>query len=139
MNDLSLHILDIIQNSIAAQATFISLYVCVDEKRDVLTISIADNGMGMTKQQIAKVEDPFFTTRTTRRVGLGIPLFKQSAEQSGGGLKIESAVGVGTVITATFGYTNIDRPPMGDIENTFELMVSCNPKIQFELINENIN
>lgn len=133
MNDLSLHILDIMQNSISAGASSISLLICVDEVRDLLTISIADNGKGMTRAQLDKLEDPFFTSRTTRKVGLGIPLFKQSAVQSGGGLKVESEVGVGTTVTATFGYANIDRPPLGNVANAFALMVSCNPKIRFEL------
>lgn len=133
MNDLSLHILDIMQNSISAGASSISLLICVDEVRDLLTISIADNGKGMTRVQLDKLEDPFFTSRTTRKVGLGIPLFKQSAVQSGGEFEVESEVGIGTTVTATFGYTNIDRPPLGNVANAFALMVSCNPKIRFEL------
>lgn len=133
MNDLSLHILDIMQNSISAGASVISLLILIDEKADLLTISVTDNGKGMTSEQLAKLEDPFFTSRTTRKVGLGIPLFKQSAVQSGGGLQVESEVGVGTTVTATFGYTNIDRPPLGKVANAFVLMVSCNPGIRFEL------
>lgn len=140
MNDLSLHILDIMQNSISAGASSISLLICVDEDADVLTISIADNGKGMTREQLDRVEDPFFTSRTTRKVGLGIPLFKQSAVQSGGRFTVESEVGVGATVTATFGYTHIDRPPLGNVANTFVLMVSSNPDIRFELqYNDNGN
>lgn len=133
MNDLSLHILDIMQNCISAEASSISLLICLDEDADALKISIADNGKGMTREQLDRVEDPFFTLRTTRKVGLGIPLFKQAAVQSEGGLTVESEVGVGTTVTATFVYTHIDRPPLGNVANTFVLMVSSNPDIRFEL------
>ncbi|MEG1554409.1 MAG: ATP-binding protein [Rikenellaceae bacterium] len=133
MNDLALHILDIMQNSISANASYISLVICEDIGADLLTIIIKDNGKGMTKEQVDKLADPFFTSRTTRKVGLGIPLFKQSAIQSGGSLDVESEVGVGTTVKAIFGYSNIDRPPLGNVANAFILMVSCNPNIRFEL------
>ncbi|MEG2318636.1 MAG: ATP-binding protein [Rikenellaceae bacterium] len=133
MNDLALHILDIMQNSISANASYISLVICEDIGADLLTIIIKDNGKGMTKEQVDKLADPFFTSRTTRKVGLGIPLFKQSAIQSGGSLDVESEVGIGTTVKAIFGYSNIDRPPLGNVANAFILMVSCNPNIRFEL------
>ncbi len=132
MNDLAMHLLDIVQNSISAGATLIIIVVEIDEKGDLLTISIEDNGKGMTQEQVKKLSDPFFTSRTTRKVGLGIPLFKQSAEQSGGHLEVRSEVGKGTTVTATFGYTNIDRPPLGDMGNAVVLLVSSNPKIEFQ-------
>lgn len=132
MNDLAMHLLDIVQNSISAEATLIIIVVEIDEKGDLLTISIEDNGKGMTQEQVKKLSDPFFTSRTTRKVGLGIPLFKQSAEQSGGHLEVRSEVGKGTTVTATFGYTNIDRPPLGDMGNAVVLLVSSNPKIEFQ-------
>ncbi|MDD2491299.1 MAG: ATP-binding protein [Bacteroidales bacterium] len=133
MNDLSLHIIDIIQNSLSAGAGIIKLTVEEDIPRDSLVIIIEDNGRGMTKEVAERLEDPFYTTRTTRRVGMGIPLFKQSALQSGGGLSITSEVGKGTVVRAWFVHSNIDRPPLGDIANSFVLMVSANPEMHFVL------
>ncbi len=131
MNDLSLHIIDIIQNSLSAGARLIKLTVNENIKEDLLTIEIEDNGKGMTAQQVMSLEDPFFTSRTTRRVGMGIPLFKQSALQSSGDLIVLSEPGVGTKVTATFKYSHIDRPPLGDLANSFILMVSANPEIDF--------
>jgi Signal transduction histidine kinase len=133
MNDLSLHIIDIIQNSISAGATLITLVIIEDIDGNLLTIIIEDNGRGMSSEQVQRLSDPFFTTRTTRKVGMGIPLFRQSAEQSGGGLVVESTVGVGTKVTATFIHDNIDRPPLGDVANSFILMVSANPQLDFLL------
>ena len=125
MNDLSLHIIDIIQNSLSAGAKRIGLTVKEDSANDRLTISIEDNGKGMSREVAAKLEDPFYTTRTTRKVGMGIPLFKQSAMQSGGNLSVESELGKGTTVTAWFELGNIDRPPLGDVANSFVLMVSA--------------
>ena len=133
MNDLSLHIMDIIQNSISAGASLIELTVIEDIRSNLLTIVIEDNGRGMSDEQLKKLSDPFFTSRTTRRVGMGIPLFRQSAEQSGGNLAVESVVGEGAKVIATFIYDNIDRPPLGDIANTFILTVSANPQLDFIL------
>ncbi len=133
MNDLSLHIIDIIQNSLSAGAFLIRLTVDENIKEDKLTIIIEDNGKGMTQEQVSKLTDPFFTSRTTRRVGMGIPLFKQSANQCGGDLKVESVLGKGTIITAWFRYSNIDCPPLGDVANAFILMLSANPDHHFIL------
>lgn len=131
MNDLSLHLIDIIQNSISAGATLITLRVAEDNAADTLTLTVEDNGRGMTAQQVEKLSDPFFTTRTTRRVGMGIPLFRQSAEQAGGELTVESTVGKGTVVRASFQNSHIDRPPLGNVANSFILMVSANPELDF--------
>ncbi len=131
MNDLSLHVIDIIQNSLSAGASLIKLTVDENLKRDLLTITIGDNGRGMSQEQVSKLEDPFFTSRTTRRVGMGIPLFKQSAEQSEGSLTVSSEAGKGTIVTALFRHSHIDRPPLGDIANALILMVSANPDIDF--------
>lgn len=131
MNDLSLHIIDIIQNSLSAGASFIGLTVDENLKEDKITIKIEDNGKGMTQDQVSRLTDPFFTSRTTRRVGMGIPLFKQSANQSGGDLKVESVPGKGTTVTAWFRQSNIDCPPMGDVANAFILMLSANPALHF--------
>ncbi len=131
MNDLSLHILDIVQNSISAGATLITIAIAENRADDLLTITIEDNGKGMTKEQVERVTDPYFTSRTTRKVGLGLPLFKQSAEQSGGALTVESVVGSGTKVVAVFTYKHIDRPALGDTANAVMLLVSANPSIDF--------
>jgi len=132
MNDLSMHILDIIQNSLSAGASVIELDVCEDVKNNLLAIAIKDNGKGMTPEQVAQVTDPFFTSRTTRKVGMGLPLYRQTAEQSGGALKVESETGVGTTVAATFVYDHIDRPPTGDLANAVVLMMSANPDHLFK-------
>ncbi len=132
MNDLSLHIIDIIQNSVSAGATLISLSIEDSLKNDCLKISIKDNGKGMDQEQVKNLSDPFFTSRTTRRVGMGIPLFKQAAEQTGGSLEVNSVIGIGTEVVASFVNSHIDRAPLGDVANSFILMVSANPNIDFE-------
>lgn len=131
MQELSLHILDIAQNAISAGAKIV--WVTVDEQpaADLLTVTVRDDGRGMTPEQVRAVTDPFYTTRTTRKVGLGVPLFKMAAEQAGGGLVIESEPGHGTVLRAEFGLSNIDRMPLGDLGATVFLLISCNPSIDF--------
>ena len=131
MNDLSMHILDIVQNSISAGATRVALTVDEAPGADLLTIVIGDNGKGMTPEQVSRLSDPFFTSRTTRKVGMGIPLLMDSARQSGGDVRIESEPGKGTEVTAVFGYSNIDRPPLGDVANALMLLVSSNPALDF--------
>ena len=131
MNDLSMHILDIVQNSISAGATRVTLTVDEAPAADLLTIAIGDNGKGMTPEQVSRLADPFFTSRTTRRVGMGIPLLMDSARQSGGDVRIESEPGKGTEVTAVFRYSNIDRPPLGDVANALMLLVSSNPDLDF--------
>jgi hypothetical protein len=115
---LSLHILDILENSIAAGATRVELRIEEDLEADRLTIEIIDNGKGMDEETLARVLDPFFTTRRTRHVGLGLPLFAAAAEWCNGGLHIESSVGQGTRVIATFQHSHIDRAPLGDIKGT---------------------
>lgn len=126
-----MHILDIVQNSISAGATRVTLTVDEAPAADLLTIAIGDNGRGMTPEQVSSLADPFFTSRTTRRVGMGIPLLMDSARQSGGDVRIESEPGKGTEVTAVFGYSNIDRPPLGDVANALMLLVSSNPDLDF--------
>ena len=125
-----MHILDIVQNSISAGATLVTLTVDESPAEDLLTIAVGDNGRGMTPEQVSRLADPFFTSRTTRRVGMGIPLLMDSARQSGGDVRIESP-GKGTEVTAVFGYSNIDRPPLGDVANALMLLVSSNPDLDF--------
>jgi len=118
MRELSLHILDAMQNSLEAGATLIELTIEEDLKADRLTITVRDNGHGMAEEQLARIADPFFTTRNTRHVGLGIPLFKAAAEHCNGALTVTSRLGEGTTLQATFQHSHIDRAPLGDIAGT---------------------
>jgi anti-sigma regulatory factor (Ser/Thr protein kinase) len=131
MKDLSLHILDVVQNSVSAGAKNIVVSIAEDTKKDTLTILIQDDGKGMAPEVLARVTDPYYTTRTTRHVGLGLPLFKQNAEMSGGSFHIESEVGRGTVVKAVFGHSHIDRPPLGDMAGVLMMMVGSNPEIEY--------
>lgn len=131
MRELSLHILDILQNSIAAGATRIEIDVAGDTAANRLTISITDNGKGMDAELLKKVRDPFTTTRTTRRVGLGIPMLTAACEACGGHLELESTPGKGTRISAAFVLDHIDRAPMGDITGTMVAVIAANPDISF--------
>ncbi|MCK4307443.1 sensor histidine kinase [candidate division WOR-3 bacterium] len=131
MEDLSLHILDIVENSIGAKASRIKIKVNEDMKRNLLTIEIKDNGEGMDKETIKKVLDPFYTTRTTRRVGLGLSLLAQATKESEGNIKIKSIIGKGTSVKAIFQYNHIDRKPLGDIEKTLTTLIVGNPEINF--------
>lgn len=131
MNEIALHILDIVQNSIRAQATKIEVMIDEDRVKDVFEIVIVDNGKGMTEEQLKEVDDPFFTTRTTRSVGMGISLLKQGTEQTGGHLEIESKLGKGTRLKAVYHHQHIDRPILGDIAGTMTLLIGANPQIRF--------
>ncbi len=131
MRELSLNILDIAQNSIAAGASLIRIEVAEDTSKNELLISISDNGCGMTPEQVSSVLDPFFTTRTTRKVGMGIPLFKLAAEQTGGRLKIESEKGKGTTTSALFRTDSIDFTPLGDVTSTVVILISMNTDRDF--------
>ncbi|MBQ7815859.1 MAG: sensor histidine kinase [Oscillospiraceae bacterium] len=130
MQGLSLNILDIAQNSIVANATLIEIGVEVD-KNELLTITIRDNGKGMDEEAVKNVINPFFTSRTTRKVGLGVPFFKQAAEETGGSFHIESQVGVGTTIKAVFDTTNIDCTPLGEVWDTVAILIQMNDTIDF--------
>ncbi len=131
MRDISMHILDIIGNSVRAKAQLIEVSVVENSMDDTFIITIADDGCGMDAKTIESALDPFFTSRKTRKVGLGIPLLQQNTQLTGGGLNIESELGKGTKLVATFSRTHIDRPPLGDISGTVSLMVSGNPNVDF--------
>lgn len=118
MRDLSLHILDLLQNAVEAGATRITLTVAEDEGRDRLTITVQDNGRGMAPELASRALDPFVTTRQTRHVGLGLPLLAAAAERAGGGVEVHSAPEKGTVVTATFELRHWDRAPLGDLPET---------------------
>ena len=131
MRELSLNILDIAQNSISAGASLTEILVKENTTEKTLLIGIYDNGKGMSEEQVKNVQDPFFTTRTTRKVGMGIPLFKLAAEQTGGSFKITSELGVGTRVDALFKTDSIDFTPLGDIEATVSTIVSMNEDKDF--------
>lgn len=131
MRELSLNVMDIVQNSISAKAKYIQITILENRKKSVLSIEIEDDGKGMSKKQVENVQDPFFTTRTTRKVGLGVPLFKMAAEQTGGAFRITSKQGVGTVVCAEFVTNHMDMTPLGDINATVSLLIQCNPEIDF--------
>ena len=131
MRDLSMHILDIAGNSVRAGASLIEVSLMEYPENDILVLTVKDNGCGMDKETMVKAMDPFFTSRHTRKVGLGIPLLQQNTQQTGGNVHIESEPGKGTLLTATFTRSHIDRPPMGDLAGTISLMVSGNPHTDF--------
>jgi anti-sigma regulatory factor (Ser/Thr protein kinase) len=131
MTELSLNVLDIANNSVRAGASLIEIHVNIDTVQDILSLRISDNGYGMTDEQLKKVEDPFYTTRTTRGVGLGIPFMKQAAVSTGGSFHIESTYQAGTTVTAIFGLSHIDRMPLGDINSTIYTLMIANTQIDF--------
>jgi hypothetical protein len=126
-----MHILDIVQNSITAKACLIQITISDSKINNIYRIEIKDDGYGMEAEIAQKVIDPYFTTRQTRKVGLGIPLFKQNAERTGGTFNLESNKGIGTVISASFEHNHLDRPVLGDIEGTIVLLAAANPEIDF--------
>lgn len=131
MKELSLHILDIVQNSITANATIIEIIITESIKDDFLKIRITDNGCGMSEELVKKVVSPFTTTRTTRKVGLGISLFKAAAERCNGSFFIDSVVGEGTTIETSFQRSHIDRAPLGNMADTFTVLLSSKEGIDF--------
>jgi len=131
MKDLSLHIMDILQNSTRAGASKIELDIVENTLENTYRIIFTDNGCGMDEETVKRVVDPFFTTRTVRKVGLGLPLLKQNCEQTGGSLHITSKAGEGTQVEAVFIHNHIDRPALGDIAGTIVLTASAYPDIHF--------
>lgn len=131
MQEISLNILDIAQNSVKAKASLIEIIVEEQVIANRLVVTVMDNGCGMDAAQVAQVTNPFYTTRTTRKVGLGVPFFKMAAELTGGSFRIRSAPGEGTALTAVFVYDSIDRMPLGDMAETMAALVQCNPQIDF--------
>lgn len=131
MTELSLNILDVTENSTKAGATLVEISLIAKPSEDTITIIIKDNGCGMTAEQVKAVTDPFYTTRKTRKVGLGVPFFKYAAESTGGSFLIESEVGVGTTVTAVFGYSHIDRMPIGDMTGTLLTLISGHSETDF--------
>ncbi len=128
LRELALHILDVVENSVNAGATLVTIEVIEEMTADRLTIRVGDNGRGMDAEAVQRAADPFFTTRTTRRVGLGLPFLKQATELSNGSFAIESALGRGTTVTATFQHSHINRMPLGDLSNTILTLVVGYPQ-----------
>lgn len=131
MKTISEHVLDIVQNSVRANATLIEIIVDEDKIDDLYTLIIKDNGCGMSSKILEQATNPFFTSRKTRKVGLGLALLKQNAENAGGSFSIISFEGEGTTVKAVFQHSNIDRPPLGDIWNTWYYNVLCHPGTRF--------
>lgn len=131
MPEISLNILDVAENSIRADASLIEILVSVQVEEDQLRVVVKDNGCGMDEEQARRVQDPFFTTRKTRKVGLGVPFFKQAAECTGGSFLIQSKKGSGTVVEAVFKLSSIDRMPLGDINSVVYTLIVFNQTVDF--------
>lgn len=132
MEELSLHVLDLVQNSLGAGATWVRILIEEDIARDRFLLEVSDNGCGMTREFIRQVLDPFATTRTTRRVGLGLSLLDMAARQCNGRVEIDSEPGKGTTVRATFQHNHWDRAPLGDIKATLLAIISANPDLHLE-------
>jgi hypothetical protein len=133
LRELALHLLDIAENSVAAQASRIHISIEENTQTDRLILSVADNGRGMDAKTVARVVDPFYTSRTTRRVGLGIPLLKEAAEACNGKLQIWSEPGNGTRLDVEFQRSHIDRMPLGDVATTLLTLIVSAPQINWIL------
>jgi hypothetical protein len=131
VREIALHLLDIAENSVAAQSRNIRIAVHENLQRDLLSVSVIDDGRGMSEQTAQQVLDPFYTTRTTRKVGLGIPLLKLAAEMSDGGLSLVTELGKGTKVEASFRHSHIDRMPLGDLAVTFLTLLVSYPHIHW--------
>jgi hypothetical protein len=129
--ELSLHILDVVENSLAAAASLVEIGLVKDSRTDRLALSISDDGRGMGPEDAARAVDPFYTTRTTRRVGLGLPLLKQAAERCDGFLRLDSALGQGTRVEIEFRLSHLDRAPLGDLAGTLLSLVVGRPEVDF--------
>jgi len=131
LREISLHILDIAENSVNAGASIVKITIIENIKKNQLIIRIEDNGKGMDEETVHKITDPFVTSRTTRKVGLGIPFLKEAAEACRGGLEIKSEPGKGTSISVSFQYDHIDRMPLGDIESTLLNLIIGYPEVRW--------
>lgn len=131
MRELSLHILDIAENGVTAGADCIQILINENRREDLLTLTVTDNGRGMPAEKLKNPTDPFITSRTTRRVGMGLSLLAAAAERCDGKLAIETEAGSGTRVTATFRYSHIDRAPVGDMAATITTLIMGNPRIDF--------
>lgn len=131
MEDISLHILDIVENSLRANAKNVSIKIMEDKTNDLLTVTIEDDGDGMDKETLKKALDPFFTTKHGKKVGLGLSLLRQSAEEGGGKLMLDSEKGKGTKVCAIFRLSHIDTKPLGNIDETVKVLTKTHPEVNF--------
>lgn len=131
MEELSMHVLDIVENSTRAGAALIEIVIAEDHAADRLTIEIIDDGEGMGEDILKNALDPFYTTKTVRRIGLGLPLLAHAAETAGGSFSIESEKGSGTRVTAHFSLSHIDRQPLGNMANTMATLLAGYPDVDF--------
>lgn len=136
MRELSLHVLDIVQNSLAAGATEIEILVAEWIHKNQLRIAVVDNGRGIAAEKLERVLDPFYTSRRTRKVGLGLSLFQAAAVRCGGDFRVDSQPDRGTTVTAVFQYDHLDRAPLGNIADTLVTLIVCNPEIRFRYRHE---
>ena len=137
MVDLSLHLMDIMQNSVVVGSTFVEAGIIAEKKKNLLTMYVKDDGWGMSPETVKRVSDPFYTTRSTRKAGLGLPLLMDAAHMAGGEVYIESEVGRGTTVTSTFQIDHIDRKPLGDVADTITASIMGYPDMEFHLLLKN--
>ena len=132
MEDLSLHIMDLVDNSIAAGCSHVRIEVREDPRADRLYIEISDDGKGMDRRTLRRAVDPLFTSKSGKSVGLGLSLFAQAARESGGELSLDSRPGRGTRVRGAFGLRHVDRKPLGDVAKTLRVLQASHPEIRFE-------
>jgi anti-sigma regulatory factor (Ser/Thr protein kinase) len=138
MMELSMHVLDVVENSTRAGAKKVTIAITEDRNRDDLTIVITDDGSGMDPVTLKKALDPFYTSKTVRRVGLGLPMFSQAAEKADGSFSVESKAGEGTKVSAHFKHGHIDRQPLGDMANTMVTLIAGYPDVDFVYTHQNM-
>ncbi len=131
MEEIALHVLDIVENSIIARASVIAVRLSCDEENDLLTLEIVDNGKGMDERTLKSALDPFYTEKQGKRIGLGLPLLAQAARAGGGKVEIDSKPDVGTSIKATFRLSHPDRQPIGNLKETADVLRASHPEIRF--------
>ena len=131
MLELSLHILDITENAVRARAHTVRIALTEEPEKDLFLLEIRDDGKGMSEDEIKRVLDPFYTTKKVRRVGLGLPMLAQAAENAGGYFAIASKPEIGTTVTVAFQLSHIDRQPLGDLPGTMVTLIMGNPDIHF--------
>ncbi|MEW6244721.1 MAG: ATP-binding protein [Bacillota bacterium] len=129
MRDISLHLLDIAENAVAAGATAVDIEIVEEESEHLLRMSVKDNGRGMDPTELSHAMDPFYSTKEKRKIGLGLPFLQQACEMTGGELLIHSAIGRGTEVQAVFKTDHVDCLPLGDISSTVLVLVLANPEV----------